>query len=114
MRATCILFLRDPLIALDLAEIITETVANIDVYVPTTAAEAVEHMEGASCLVLDRFANQSLNKLAPNHTIPSIYVGMTPTAAPADHEVYLDEPFTNKSVHAALSSLGLETTTWRR
>lgn len=107
MHKTCIIFLRDPLMALDVAEIIAESITDVKIASPATAAEAIAALDGAICCVMDQAGAESLRQALPQNTIPTIYVASTPPTTPTAHEVYLKEPFTNKSFHTALVALGL-------
>lgn len=102
-----ILYLRDPVVALDLAEIASSHLAPIKLHFPTTALEAAELLGTSLCIFTDRQGARELESLGGDTSIPYVFVGTADMVAHVSSYQNLKEPFTTRSVLEALGALGL-------
>lgn len=107
MNRSGIIFVNDPIVALDLAEIISECLAPIQLHVPHTVAEVASVMKNAVCLVTDRLGAQELAPLQYASVIPHIYLGVEDDVKLSERFARIELPFTNGAVKDAISALGL-------
>jgi len=110
MNRNGIIFVDDPVVALDLAEIIAECLAPIQLHVPQSLSEALTVMKDAVCIVTDRVGAQELASLKDAATVPHIYLGVEDNLKLSDRFARIEMPFTNSAVKDAISTLGLMVT----
>lgn len=104
-----VLFVRDPVVALDLAEILSSRLEPIQLYFPTTVSEAVALMNDAVCVVTDSTAYRDLSAITAGIAVPHLFLGSEDETPLTEAFARIDLPFTNNSVNSALTALGLIT-----
>ena len=109
MQRYGVLFVHDPVVALDLAEILTAKLGPMQLYFPTSATEAASLLKDAVCVVTDQLAHTNLEEVISSISIPQLHLGTDQEKPLSAAFARIEEPFTNVSVLNALNALGLVT-----
>lgn len=109
MQRYGVLFVQDPVVAMDLAEILSIKLGPIQLHFPTTATEAAALLQDAVCVVTDRMSCARLSQTVAVVSIPQLHLGAEKDNPLSSVFARIEEPFTNGSVADALNALGLIT-----
>lgn len=107
MQSIGILFVRDPVVALDLAEILALELMSVRLMTPQIAAQALVMLDSAAFLITDQKGLHDLEGLRPRWSTPTMYLGATLPAHSLAQVTKISFPFTNQTVLDALRSLDL-------
>lgn len=108
MQRYGVLYVADPIMSLDLTEMLAATLHPIDIRTPRSAEEASIIADDTTCIVTDKAGSLAMAAARPMRTIPHLYIGTrNDTHYLTDVCVCVEKPFTNALVYAALQQLDL-------
>jgi len=107
MQSVGVLFVRDPVIALDLAEILASQLGSIQLMTPQFAEQANDMLDSAAFVVTDHKGLRDLEVLRASWPAPTLFLGSELPEHSQAQVTRISNPFTNKSVSKALNAVGL-------
>lgn len=108
MQRHGLLYVADPIMALDLSEMLAATLHPIHIRTPASIEEAAVIADDTFCIVTDKAGSLAMAAAQPMRTIPHLYIGSANDLVQlTDVSVCVDKPFTTAIIHAALQQLGL-------
>lgn len=108
MQRYGVLYVADPIMSLDLSEMLEATLHPIEIRMPRSIEEANIIADDTTCIVTDKAGSLAMAAARPARTIPHLYIGSVDDLLYlTDVYACIEKPFTTATVYAALQQLDL-------
>lgn len=108
MQSHGVIYVADPIMSLDLSEMLTSVLHPTAIILPQSIEEAGVAALNAAYIVTDKAGSLALASVQPGRAVPHLYVGATDDFLYLTETYFcLEKPFTNTTVFDALQTLGL-------